>query len=186
MKQVSKNRSAVQAAALMLLVGLYGCGGSSDSTPAAAPAAAKTTALVAITGGTITIGDNAVAKAAPAHDVTVSDFYISKYELTFDEWDVYTKATGKPDLVDVNGAGRGQNPVYNISWYDAVEYSNWRSTQEGLTPVYTIDKVNKDPNNHATDVQDPFKWTVTANWTANGYRLPTEAEWEFEIGRAHV
>jgi formylglycine-generating enzyme required for sulfatase activity len=51
--------------------------------------------------------------------------------------------------------------------------------QEGLTPVYTIDKTQKDPNNHHTDLADPKKWIVTANWSANGYRLPTEAEWEF-------
>jgi len=49
-----------------------------------------------------------------------------------------------------------------VSWYDAIEYCNWRSEQEGLTPVYR--KSGSD---------------VTANWNANGYRLPTEAEWEY-------
>jgi formylglycine-generating enzyme len=171
--------TAVPAVAACLLAGLYGCGGGSGSGASTTPAAPTASALVAVEGGTLSIGDNAVAKAAPAHDVTVSEFYLSKYELTFDEWDAYTKATGQPDLVDVNSAGRGSNPVYNISWYDAVEYCNWRSAQEGLTPVYSIDKTRKDPNNHATDVQDPKKWIVIANWSANGYRLPTEAEWEY-------
>jgi len=172
--------TAVHAAAVCLLAGLSGCGGDGGTQSSAATTTpAKTSALVAVDGGTITVGDNAVAKAAPAHNVTVSDFYISKYEVTFDEWDAYTKATGKPDVVDVNNAGRGTNPVYNIDWYDAVEYCNWKSAQEGLTPVYTIDKTVKDPKNITTDLKDPKKWLVTANWTANGYRLPTEAEWEF-------
>ena len=178
MKRLTRRSRVIQVAAVCLLAGLYGCGDSNNSS-LTLPPAAKSSALVLVEGGTFTMGDNAVAKAAPARDVTVSDFYISKFELTFDEWDAYTKATGKPDLIDVNGAGRGLNPVYNISWYDAVEYCNWRSTQEGLTPVYTIDKTTKDPKNITTDVKDPFKWIVTANWTANGYRLPTEAEWEY-------
>lgn len=173
MKQFTRY-TAIPVAAVCLLAGLYGCGDSSTTTPAE-----KNTAMVLVEGGTFTMGNDAVLNAKPARGVTVSDFYISKYELTFDEWDAYTKDSGKPDLVDINNAGRGQNPVYNIDWYDAIEYCNWRSVKEGLTPVYTIDKVNKDPKNIATDIKDPKKWTVTANWSANGYRLPTEAEWEY-------
>jgi formylglycine-generating enzyme required for sulfatase activity len=135
--------------------------------------------LVLIDGGNFTLGDDTNAKATPAHPVTLSSYYINKYELTFAEYDAFTTATGRALVEDVNGAGRGNKPLYNISWYDAIEYCNWRSAQESLTPVYTIDKTTKDPNNCASDKMDDKKWIVTSNLTADGYRLPTEAEWEF-------
>lgn len=135
--------------------------------------------LVLVEGGTFTLGDDSNVKTTPAHPVTVSSFHISKYELTFEEFDAFTSATARSQVVDRYGKGRGKQPVYDVSWYDAIEYCNWRSGLEGLTPVYAIDKVNKDPNNTFSDANDPYKWTVTANFSANGYRLPTEAEWEF-------
>jgi len=97
--------------------------------------------------------------------------------VTFDEFDAFTADTGRTPVVDIFGAGRGKKPVTNVSWYDVVEYCNWRSAREGLTPVYAIDKAKKDPNN--INAADILKWTVTANADASGYRLPTEAEWEF-------
>lgn len=107
--------------------------------------------------------------------VTVSDFYIGKYDVTQKEW------------IEVMGTNpskfRGGNlPVEMVSWYDSIEYCNRRSLKEGLSPYYSIDKMQKDPNNRPDprfgDL-DPMKWTVTINKGANGYRLPTEVEWEY-------
>jgi formylglycine-generating enzyme required for sulfatase activity len=68
-------------------------------------------------------------------------------------------------------------PVEKVSWYDAIEYCNKRSLKEGLTPAYIIDKILKDENNK--NDYDKARWLVTWNTNADGYRLPTEAEWEY-------
>lgn len=89
------------------------------------------------------------------HTVAVSDFYISPFEVTQDD---YEAVMG----VDPSNFGGENLPVENVTWLDAAEYCNALSEQAGLTPVYTIDGTS-----------------VTWDRSANGYRLPTEAEWEY-------
>jgi formylglycine-generating enzyme required for sulfatase activity len=130
--------------------------------------------VVRINGGTFLMGSPATEAGRDGdevqHSVTVSGFYMSKYEVTQKEW------------VEVMGSNpsyfKGDNlPVECVSWYDAVEYCNKRSVKEGLTPAYTIDKTRSDPDNR--NGNDKVKWVVTWNRGASGYRLPTEAEWEY-------
>ncbi|MDR0619943.1 MAG: SUMF1/EgtB/PvdO family nonheme iron enzyme [Bacteroidales bacterium] len=115
--------------------------------------------FVYVPGGTFTMGspDNEAERDIDEirHTVTVSGFYIASSELTQAQ---YRVVTGKNP-----SANQGDNlPVENVTWYDAVQYCNALSQRDGLTPAYTISGQ-----------------TVTWNRSANGYRLPTEAEWEF-------
>jgi len=111
--------------------------------------------MVLVKGGTFEMGDK------PTHTVTLDDFFMAKHPLTFAEYDAFCKATGRELSSDI-GWGRGNRPVIKVNWFDAVEYCNWRSEQEKLKQVYTLSQE-----------------AVTADWNANGYRLPTEAEWEY-------
>ncbi len=115
--------------------------------------------MVLISGGTFTMGspENEAERDTDEvqHEVTVSDFYIARTELTQEE---YQAVMGNNPSENQGG----NLPVENITWYDAIEYCNALSEAEGLTPCYTV-----------TDS------TVVWDRSADGYRLPTEAEWEY-------
>ena len=147
--------------------------------------------MVLISAGTFTMGSldgegmTACVSPFPVRQVIITnDFYIGKYTVMQGQYEAVmgksiTDLQASAAAFDAANYGRGVNyPVYYVSWYDAIEFCNKLSELEELEPVYTIDKINKDPNNTNDNASDP-KWTVTRNTGANGYRLPTEAEWEY-------
>jgi len=92
----------------------------------------------------------------PQHRVTVNSFYISRFPVTQADYEAVMGA-------NPSQSSRGPDfPVDSVSWQNAISYCNRRSAQEGLTPAYTVNGSN-----------------VTWNRQANGYRLLTEAEWEY-------
>ena len=134
-----------------------------------------------VKAGTFQMGSNeGDVDNKPVHEVTITTpFYMGKYEVTQAEYEKYCSYTGT--YFPSSSYGDGNNyPVYEVSWYDALVYCNKRSMEENLTPCYSIDG-STDPKVWGTvPTSSDSKWNaVICNWNANGYRLPTEAEWEY-------
>ena len=118
------------------------------------------------------IGDSDITDANPTN-VMVSMFYMDTNLVSYSLWQsVYDWATNAGYGID-GGSGLGANqPLYDVNWYDAVKWCNARSAQAGLVPVYYTDAgLTQVYTNGQLDA-------IYANWSATGYRLPTEAEWE--------
>ncbi len=128
--------------------------------------------MVYVEGGTFTMGDtwgDGGSNEKPVHQVILNySFYLGKYEVTFGEYNAFCDATGrrKPDDWDW---GRGKRPVINVSWNDVIAYCNWLSEKEDLPKAYNSNGDLLDEDGRVTT--DPLKVV--------GFRLPTEAEWEY-------
>lgn len=146
--------------------------------------------MILIEGGVFKMGSDDYENEQPVHEVRLDSFYMSRFQIMVKEFKrfveetnfqtdadkkggVYFSWTGlewtlipgfnwKDSILSHDIVFEYNNPVLHVSWYDAVAYCNWLSTQNGLEKVYTINEAK-----------------ITARWNAGGYRLPSEAEWEY-------
>jgi sulfatase modifying factor 1 len=119
--------------------------------------------MVLVEAGSFRMGSTVGASnEQPVHTVRITrPFYIAKYAVTFEEYDRFCDDE-KCRRPQDNGWGRGTRPVFGVSWLHAAKYCNWLSGKEGLTPCYDVKgKLTK------------------CDFSMKGYRLPTEAEWEY-------
>ena len=156
--------------------------GTDSPNSATARAKMRITALLEGAGGTFApipagtysmgnlVGDSDLTDAGTV-SVSLSSFYLAVHETTKAQWDsvrTWGAANGYTDLA-VGTAKAADHPVQTVSWYDVVKWANAASEKEGMTPCYKISGgVYRTGTNSS----------VTCDWSANGYRLPTEAEWE--------
>jgi len=171
-------------AAILLLLTQTGNNNYTSIPPADVPAG-----FVRISGGTFTMGSPVNEPGrwddeGPQRRVTVSSFSMGINPVTVGEFRRFVNAKNHTEAKEAEATWDGSrwdtsadaswrdyfthdnHPVVFVRWFYAIEYCNWLSVQEGLTPAYTISGSGDNR-------------TVTWNRRANGYRLPTEAEWEY-------
>jgi len=138
--------------------------------------------MIQIPGGSFEMGSTMEGET-PVHTVTLTGFYMAKYEVTQEQWEAVmgSNPSGfQGNYLLASGEVQDNRPVENVSWYDAIVFCNKLSIRMGLRPAY-----------HISGSTDPSTWgsvptSRNSTWDAvrivsgsNGYRLPTEAQWEY-------
>ncbi|MCR5605461.1 MAG: formylglycine-generating enzyme family protein [Treponema sp.] len=187
MKRFGKKLALVLSTAI-LLAGITACSNGSGNTASII----NESDLVRVPGGTVT-GSNNTGVFREGHTASLGSFYMSKYEITQAQY----KAVMNGQTVTVNevekslsaspsyctglnqmygidyGLDHSNHPVDGVTWYDAIYFCNVLSAKVGLDPCYTITEIEVGDFGKITEA------SVTVDNTKNGYRLPTEEEWEY-------
>ncbi|SMC29654.1 Formylglycine-generating enzyme, required for sulfatase activity, contains SUMF1/FGE domain [Andreprevotia lacus DSM 23236] len=153
--------------------------GTAGSAWRALGSGVKAAQFVRVPGGRFIMGATIKGKAnydneEPVHPVTLSSFWLSSTEVTYRQFDRYTRATSQPLLSNLDAGGLafgcGERPAVNVSWWAAVRYINWLNQQHGWPRSY---------DENSGNLLDAAGLPTTDVAKVIGYRLPTEAEWEY-------
>jgi formylglycine-generating enzyme required for sulfatase activity len=146
--------------------------------------------MVQISAGTFTMGSPTTepdrSNEETQHSVKLTkSFYMGKYEVTQEQYQAVMEKTIQEQQVLAGTSktdyGRGVDyPMYYVSWYDAIVFCNKLSVKEGLSPVYSISGSTDTSTWGQVPTSKDTTWNaVIMDKSKNGYRLPTEAEWEY-------
>lgn len=137
--------------------------------------------MIFIEGGTFEMGNaEGLADERPVHSVTIDSFYMESIPVTQEMWvALMGKNCSSFSSSPVDNEIQEKRPVDTVSFYDAILYCNKRSFSEGLSPCYLLDGSSDISCLEEPSEQETFTRTITCDWNADGYRLPTEAEWEY-------
>jgi formylglycine-generating enzyme required for sulfatase activity len=170
---------AVFISGLTISLLLYGCsdkGTNSNKSPTNGnPYNFTPNGMKLITGGIFLMGsNNGDSTEQPVHSVTVSSFWMDSTEVTQED---YEKLTGGSPWVNYThtyfGGISASRPAWNVNWCNTVLYCNARSKRDGFDTVYSYTALTGSADNYCRLTE------LAIDTSKRGYRLPTEAEWEY-------